>query len=73
MAAALRASPAALTILLARGDNTAIAFRDAWESAAFAPAAARARLIERDTASHSFAPLADKDWLLEELLAVLQR
>lgn len=59
------------TILLARGDNTAIAFADAFKGPAFAAARARVRIEARDTDSHSFASAADKDWLLDRVLAEL--
>lgn len=59
------------TILLARGDNTAIAFADAFKGPAFAAARARVRVETRDTDSHSFASAADKDWLLGRVLAAL--
>ncbi len=72
LAGALTDSAIPLTILLARGDNTAIAFRQAWAAPAFAPVAARARLIECDTAGHSFAHAADKQWLYRQLLAALE-
>lgn len=63
MAEALKASGTPVTILLAKGDNTAIAFRAAWKG--------QARIVERDTASHSFAHAADKQWLLERVVEAL--
>jgi len=63
MAEALDASGIPITILLARGDNTAIAFRDAWKSSA--------PILECDTASHSFAHAADKEWLFERVREAL--
>lgn len=63
MAEALTASGTPVTILLARGDNTAIAFRAAWKG--------RARIVECDTASHSFAHAADKAWLFERVKEAL--
>lgn len=65
MAEALAASGTPVTILLATRDNTAIAFRDAWK--VYAP------IIECDTASHSFAHAADKQWLFERVREALQR
>ena len=59
MAGALSASGVPVTILIARGDNTAIAFRAAWQGSA--------PIVERDTASHSFASAEDKDWLFDRI------
>jgi exosortase A-associated hydrolase 1 len=67
LAAALETS-APVTILLAKGDNTAIAFADAWRGAAFAAVRARAKIEELDSASHSFASVTDKQWLFEQVL-----
>jgi hypothetical protein len=61
-----------VTILAARRDNTAIAFLDAWDGPAFADARAKATLIDRDTASHSFASAEDKAWLFEQVREVLK-
>ncbi|MCW3848402.1 hydrolase 1, exosortase A system-associated [Sphingomonas sp. LB-2] len=63
MADALAASGTPVTILLAKGDNTAIAFRAAWKGSA--------RIEECDTASHSFAHEADKAWLFERVKEAL--
>jgi exosortase A-associated hydrolase 1 len=63
MAEAVAASGVPITILLARGDNTAIAFRDAWKGVA--------PILECDTASHSFAHAADKQWLFERVREAL--
>jgi exosortase A-associated hydrolase 1 len=63
MAQALAASGTPTTILLARGDNTAIAFRAAWKGFA--------TIKECDTASHSFAHAADKQWLFERVIEAL--
>lgn len=63
MASSLEASGIAVTILLAKGDNTAIAFRDAWKGSA--------RIAECDTASHSFASADDKAWLFEQVKEAL--
>ena len=68
MAASLEAYAGPVTLLLAARDNTALAFRDAWRSPAFAALRARVPLHEHDTASHSYQHPADKDWLLERLL-----
>jgi len=67
--AALAASTIPVTILLARRDNTAIAFRKHWEAAPLA----NVTLREYDTDSHSFATQADKQWLFEEVRAALQQ
>ena len=58
----------ATTILLANGDNTAIAFRDAWQRLPTRPEIAIASLA---SASHSFATVADKQWLKNQLLSAL--
>lgn len=71
IAAALGASEAPVTLLIAKGDNTAIAFMDAWKRPAFDPLRQRARVQERDTDSHSFATAADKDWLFEQVKEAL--
>jgi exosortase A-associated hydrolase 1 len=69
LATALAQAPT--TILLARRDNTAIAFADAWKHPAFEAARRDIKLVERDSASHSFASQADKDWLFEQILRSL--
>lgn len=71
IAAALDATPVPLTILLAEGDNTAIAFRDAWRGQAFDALRATTPLHLCPTDSHSFARASDKAWLRAQLLAVL--
>ncbi|WP_448657394.1 hydrolase 1, exosortase A system-associated [Sphingomonas sp. CJ99] len=72
VAAALMASDAPVTMLLADCDNTAIAFADAWRGPAFAPLHGRISVIRCDTDSHSFARDADKRWLRDQMLTVLQ-
>jgi exosortase A-associated hydrolase 1 len=72
LAAALGASETPTTILLARADNTALAFADHWKSGAFAPARARCDVETCDTDSHSFARPQDKAWLTERVLAALE-
>jgi exosortase A-associated hydrolase 1 len=69
MADALATFPGAVDVLLAARDNTAVAFRTAWNGPGFAVVRARAVLHEHDTASHSYQHDADKDWLLARLLA----
>ncbi|MDF0489462.1 hydrolase 1, exosortase A system-associated [Sphingomonas sp. H39-1-10] len=54
------------TILLANGDATAIAFRDAAKAV---PLAARIETLE--STSHSFAREGDADWLFERIMAAL--
>ena len=59
---------AAAARLPAPGDNTAIAFADAFRGAAFDAARAKVTIAQLDSASHSFASQDDKDWLLERVL-----
>lgn len=56
------ALPADATILTARGDSTAIAFRAALPTVA---------VVERDSDSHGFARPGDADWLFERVVARL--
>jgi exosortase A-associated hydrolase 1 len=65
------ASDTPATVLLATRDNTAIAFADAFTEPAFAAARAQIRIQTLDSASHSFASVADKDWLFEQVRAAL--
>lgn len=55
--------PLGATILTARGDNTAIAFRAALPDMP---------VIERRTDSHSFARTGDADWLFERIIEALR-
>jgi exosortase A-associated hydrolase 1 len=71
LATALSTATVPITLLLASGDNTAIAFADAFARPDFATARERIRLERRDTASHSFASQADKDWLFARVAAAL--
>ncbi|MDB5703153.1 MAG: hydrolase 1, exosortase system-associated [Sphingomonas bacterium] len=71
LVASLGASATPTTLLLAKADNTAIAFRKEWDAAADAPA--RVRLEQCDTDSHSFATAADKEWLFEQVQAAIVR
>lgn len=50
-------------VLTARGDNTAIAFRAALP---------HVPVVERDTASHSFAGPGDADWLFDRIMETLR-
>jgi exosortase A-associated hydrolase 1 len=68
LATALGAAQVPVTILLARGDNTAIAFADAFKGPAFSEARMRVAVETLDSASHSFASAVDKDWLLQRVL-----
>ncbi|MCP4617799.1 MAG: hydrolase 1, exosortase A system-associated [Bradyrhizobium sp.] len=72
LAAALAQAQAPVTILLATGDNTAIAFADALKGPAFDAVRAKVQVERLDSASHSFARAADKDWLLERVLQALR-
>ncbi|WEK01592.1 MAG: hydrolase 1, exosortase A system-associated [Candidatus Sphingomonas phytovorans] len=67
--AALAASTIPITILLAKRDNTAIAFRKQWN----AVPSANVVLRDYDTDSHSFATKADKQWLFDEIETALER
>ncbi|WP_066794031.1 hydrolase 1, exosortase A system-associated [Sphingomonas soli] len=58
-------------ILLAKGDNTAIAFAEAYRGSAFDATRTRVSIETLDSDSHSFARVADKDWLFERVLAAL--
>jgi exosortase A-associated hydrolase 1 len=61
------------TILLATGDNTAIAFADSWKSASFERARRRSNVatIFMNSESHSFASDADFSILVESLATAL--
>jgi exosortase A-associated hydrolase 1 len=73
VATALSANTRLTKIIAATGDNTAIAFLDAWQSDLFAPARNRAdvELIKLDSSSHSFASDEDYAALKSTLLAAL--
>lgn len=71
LATALAAANVPVTILLARADNTAIAFADVFAGSAFDQARDKVTIEQLDSASHSFASAADKDWLFERVLAAL--
>ena len=64
---ALSSAQVPITILLAQGDNTAIAFADAYKPTPLGPV----RVERLDSSSHSFASTADKDWLFERVTAAL--
>ena len=69
----LAVDPSPITILLASRDNTAIAFRAAWNAADAPGLHDHVRLEVRNTASHSFASANDKQWLFDEVSAALMR
>ncbi len=71
LAAALSATEIPVAILLAKSDNTALAFADHWKGDPFAPARARCVVETCDTDSHSFARPQDKAWLTQRVLAAL--
>jgi exosortase A-associated hydrolase 1 len=73
IAATLAVSPVPVTILVARGDTTAMAFMARWHSALFGQARARANvaLKQCDTASHSFADIAARTWLYSQVAEAL--
>ena len=66
LAAALADTQIPATILLASGDNTAIAFADAVDTTGIG-----AQVERLDSASHSFASQPDRDWLFERVLQAL--
>ena len=68
LATALRGWQDRAAILLATGDATAIAYRDA-----MARAGVSVPTLTRDTASHSFAREGDAAWLEEQIVAALAR
>jgi exosortase A-associated hydrolase 1 len=71
LASALAESRVPITMLLAKRDNTAIAFREAWRDPAFEAGRAKIGVAELDSASHSFASPGDKEWLYERMLTAL--
>lgn len=75
VAARLTSSKVPVTIIVADGDNTGIAFADAWQSSAFAAARSRndAEFVTLASSSHSFANEADFEFLVDRLLHVLRQ
>lgn len=71
-AQALADAQVPVTILLAKGDNTAIAFADAFKRPAFDAARGKVTVETLDSTSHSFASPEDKDWLLDRVLSALR-
>lgn len=72
LAAALAEAKVPVTILLARGDNTAIAFADTFKGPAFDAMRGKVKLEVLESDSHSFASAADKEWLAEKVLSALR-
>lgn len=72
VAAALQAYAGKLTLILARGDNTAIAARSCWNDEAFGPVRDE-RSVTIDTDAHTFARPGDLDRVIDEILALLRR
>ncbi|MET0308514.1 MAG: hydrolase 1, exosortase A system-associated [Sphingomonas sp.] len=72
LAASLDQSRAPVTLLLAKGDNTAIAFADAFQRPIFDAARKRMKIRHLDSASHSFAATSDKDWLFDRVIRALK-
>ncbi len=72
---ALCNSDVPVKIMIARRDTTAMAFMGAWHDAKFAALRARANveMATCDTASHSFAEPAAKQWLVDQLTEYLGR
>jgi exosortase A-associated hydrolase 1 len=71
--ARLAVDPSPITILLASRDNTATAFRAAWDAVNAPGLHEHIRLELRNTASHSFASANDKHWLFDQVTAALAR
>ncbi|WP_315763731.1 hydrolase 1, exosortase A system-associated [Sphingomonas sp. Y38-1Y] len=71
LAAALGKTVADVTALIARRDNTAVAFMEAWGTPAYAPLRDRVALKTLETDSHSFHREADKAWLEARLVEAL--
>jgi hypothetical protein len=71
---ALAASPAPVTFLLAAGDATGVAFEVEYARGAFAAlrASGRAKIEKLDSGSHSFAGQAERDWLAQRVVEVLE-
>lgn len=73
MRAALAASALPVTIVLARRDATALAFREQWLGEAWRDVRDGATIVEIETASHSFARPDDADALTAAVLGALAR
>ncbi len=59
------------TILLANGDNTAIAFSEAWRHRSLAPLRRSTLLLRLDSDGHGFTAPADALWLRQRVLEAL--
>jgi len=68
LALALSDAQVPVTILLAKGDNTAIAFADTFKRPVFDAARGKVTVVPLDSDSHSFASPEDKAWLLQRVL-----
>lgn len=75
LAQALAATDMPVEILIAARDTTALAFMAEWRGTPFENArkAAHIQLTSIDTASHSFADAASRDWLFSQIEACLER
>lgn len=71
IAAGLDSFEGSIAILLARNDNTAIVFDDAWRRQPFAACRERCKPLMLDSASHSFAGADDAAWLTSRVLDAL--
>jgi len=71
--ARLAVDPSPITVLLAARDNTATAFRSAWNAAETPALREHVRIETLDSASHSFAGADDKQWLFDQVTAALER
>lgn len=74
LAGALSTSPIPAAILIAERDTTAMAFMAAWKDKGFHAVRARENttLTSFSTASHSFADVAAKHWLLDRIGYILR-
>jgi len=74
IAAALAASSASVSILLASDDATALAFTAEYRGRKFAELrkSGRARCLTLASRSHSFAPAADANWLAGAVISALE-
>lgn len=68
---ALETSTIPAEILIAERDTTALAFISAWNGDFFVRVRSRIRLLGCDTASHSFADAAAKEWLYRQVTEAL--
>ena len=73
VARALGASEAPLTIVLAEGDATAIAFEEAWKTSLFDRPRTHAHVFRIPSRSHSFARAEDEERLYGAVLEALTR